>query len=249
MSSSHRDLLQLGYELLDKAAGEPPESFGTLRQARRHKGKIVIIADNYVIKSHSAGHPAALLLAHEEHILRRIQGPPVSELVAAGKVEGRTILILKRAPGRDLWSGFVPATEVPKIADQMRAILSALHSQGICHNDIRPHNFLWDTASARLTLIDFEYASDASQTGPQALAQHFTSQAANHAERDYLETQLRDLGGKWRSELGTGSCENDRLAADKIIRQLSNRTLYWRLRAIFAWEQAVVMLKRLLRKA
>ena len=99
-------------------------------------------------------------------VIRYVRHPNGSECIEMQRLHGH------------LWSGIGERGTQARALSWMGAALQAaeclmaLHAEGICHNDVKPHNFMRDR-EGRLVLIDFglaSFVSDHQKPGPQAWA-------------------------------------------------------------------------------
>jgi len=110
--------------------------------------------------------PASSLTAFENelHILKRLRGPHVPRLVAAGDPVHRPFLLLERIAGDDLAQA---ARRAPVDVDTLRDLgirlshaVQALHHQNVIHLDLNPNN-VRTRADGTMVLIDFGLAHHA----------------------------------------------------------------------------------------
>jgi len=121
-----------------------------------------------ILKIPKAGpdHPASSLVAfeNERQILKRLQGPHVPKLVAAGELPARPYLLLERIAGDDLAQAIarapVPMDEVRDLGVRLSRAVQALHHQNVIHLDLNPNN-VRNRADGTMVLIDFGLAHHA----------------------------------------------------------------------------------------
>jgi serine/threonine protein kinase len=98
-----------------------------------------------------------------------------------------------------------------RIAVQLRFILDSMEKIGLMHRDITPANLLFDAASERLMLIDFQWARDLNEE----------IRVASPREHKMLAYCLSVAGGRYRKPGSASSgFEQDRYSVDKIIAEL-----------------------------
>src|SRR5215471_7450096 len=103
----------------------------------------------------------------EVRIARQITHPNVCRVYDIGEIEGQPYLSMEYIDGEDLASllrriGRLPADKATEFARKMCAGLTAAHSQGVLHRDLKPGNIMID-GRGELRLADFGLAAVASQ--------------------------------------------------------------------------------------
>ncbi len=103
-------------------------------------------------------------LVNEYSTIADIRHPGIPTVIDFGTDAAHdvTYLAMERAPGRTL-DTFRPmsATEaVPPFVEALRT-LAFIHDRGLVHFDVKPTNLIWDSATKRLYLIDFDLAGPA----------------------------------------------------------------------------------------
>ena len=98
---------------------------------------------------------------HDEHrLLRELSGAidAVPQPERIGEIDGLPFVTLQHVPGQPL-SDLVSGPPLSKdllfdIVIQLARVVAAIHERGVLHEDVRPDNFLWDNASAKLYAVD-----------------------------------------------------------------------------------------------
>lgn len=106
-----------------------------------------------------------LSLKHELEVLQRLDSPLVVKASELCESDGRPCLVCEYVPGQSLGEAreSLTLTELLHVAIRVATALSHLHERGVTHNDIKPSNILYDSATGGVTLIDFELAVHSSQ--------------------------------------------------------------------------------------
>lgn len=137
-------------------------------QAAVYEGRDVVTGRDVVIKvlapdrRDGSQRPTDLLrLRHEAEALAQLDHPAFVRLLDAGVHQGRTWLVMDRAPGLSLDRVLL---DQPKPSPRGVALAAAdlcdglaeAHGKGLLHRDIKPSNLLWD--GQRLRLVDWGLA-------------------------------------------------------------------------------------------
>ncbi len=111
---------------------------------------------------------------HEVAALQRVRHPHVVTIYAHGTVpSGAPYLVMEFVEGKNLREvldrGPLPPRRVARLLRQLASALDAIHSQGICHRDVKPENIIIRNQGApteECVLIDFSIAivKDANET-------------------------------------------------------------------------------------
>ena len=131
---------------------------------------------------------------HEARILERAlkAGVPVPK----ARVVDRTTLLLEDIPG-------VQLKEVldhdPLLAHQVGRWLARLHDAGIAHADLTTSNMLYDTASHRLTLIDFGLSYHTVRDEDKAVDLHLFRQSLESKHHRVLQLAFRHFLAGYRA--------------------------------------------------
>lgn len=99
---------------------------------------------------------------NELELLRVLDLPGVVKAYDLVRHDGHIGLILEDFPGISLkrWIGTAPPLDARvEVAANLARIVRDVHSAGIVHKDLNPHNVLVDPATLRLKLIDFDVAT------------------------------------------------------------------------------------------
>jgi serine/threonine protein kinase len=93
------------------------------------------------------------------------------------------------------------STKISTLKSRALRIQQKIHSNGVCHRDIEPWNFLWNSETERLTLIDFDEATfDDWNHNPQLNKEEAQDSNAlfvkiqERNDNEMLWSMLRDLG-------------------------------------------------------
>lgn len=131
-----------------------------------HRG--IRIADDVevVIKLSSSAYPTHFELSrlkHEYEVLSQLDIDGVLQTHSLEKHHNGLALILEAFDGQPLSDAITPSgMPLPQFLDlaiKMAKIIDAVHGKGIIHKDINPRNFLLNSASGKLNIIDFGLAS------------------------------------------------------------------------------------------
>jgi serine/threonine protein kinase len=94
---------------------------------------------------------------HEEAlIMNSLRHPNIVEFYDSGVEDGVHYVVCEFLDGKQL-RGPIPGSELAVIAAQLAAGITALHSAGIAHNDVKPGN-LMITSAGLVKIIDFGIA-------------------------------------------------------------------------------------------
>ncbi len=108
-------------------------------------------------------------LEQEARIMVRLDHPHVLRVFELGIEQGRSFVVMELADAslqdRLDKEGPLPPSEVVNIGIQVLSALSAAHTAGVIHRDIKPHNLL--LCGGRVVLADFGIASVAENRGVQ----------------------------------------------------------------------------------
>jgi tetratricopeptide (TPR) repeat protein len=113
-----------------------------------------------------------LRFSREARVLADIDHPAVVRYVASGSTEeGQPYLAMEWVEGEDLAVRLARAgmtiTESMALAERLAGALSAVHSRGVVHRDIKPQNLLLEDGDpARVKLLDFGIAHLGGATHP-----------------------------------------------------------------------------------
>lgn len=128
-----------------------------------------------VIKTSTAAYPTARELQRLElelHLLKKLRGPGVVEVLDVERRGGRVALILEDFGGERLpifrEQGLALERFFPLAAGIVRA-LGEVHARGVIHKDINPRNVLVNLRSGAVKLIDFSLSSELSHEHPDAV--------------------------------------------------------------------------------
>lgn len=120
-----------------------------------------------VIKSLRPDRPdphSALLLRHEYELLGRLEVSGIAQPLGLSVLQGQPALLLKDAGPRSLAEALagrpLPISEFLELALPMAGIVSALHGKSVIHRDLSPANFVLGDGPVRVTLVDFESATE-----------------------------------------------------------------------------------------
>jgi serine/threonine-protein kinase len=114
----------------------------------------------------SASEADAARLAHEATVLDLLDGVGVPRLLARGTTGSSDYLILTWCPGVTVetaaaeyraWPGVASRPALARLLLAIADAYAALHTQGVLHGDVHPHNVLVD-ADGSVRLVDFGYA-------------------------------------------------------------------------------------------
>ncbi len=103
---------------------------------------------------------------HEANVLSCLDGKVSPRLMAAGRVDGRSFIVMTWVSGVDLYRAAAEARALPepgrsdtllKLAEQVLRSYAHLHSQGALHGDVHPRNIIVDD-SDKITVLDFGLA-------------------------------------------------------------------------------------------
>jgi calcium-dependent protein kinase len=97
-------------------------------------------------------------LRNEIEILRRLDHPHIVRAFDVFESKRRVFLILELCTGGDLTSrGPQPEPRAARIASEIVSSVACMHSQGICHRDLKMENILFEDSSpeSHVKLIDF----------------------------------------------------------------------------------------------
>lgn len=119
-----------------------------------------------VLKTIHAEHPSLKdmpVLKHEYSVLQKLFTLP-GVVHCYGFEEGlKPVLILEALSGQSLGTllnaGLLPLEKTLKIAINLAETLSALHSKGVMHKDIKPSNIIIEPDTLSVKLIDFGLSS------------------------------------------------------------------------------------------
>src|SRR4029078_5315704 len=105
----------------------------------------------------------------------RVKHPAIIRMLSEGEDEsGHAYLIMELADGetletrRSACEGRLPLAEVLRIADELLAVLSVAHAEGVVHRDIKPANLLV-LVDGGLRVLDFGIARATELTDSSAL--------------------------------------------------------------------------------
>jgi serine/threonine-protein kinase len=114
-----------------------------------------------------------MALSNEALVLEQLAGPPAPLLFKAVTGQPRPYLVMELCPGPDVnsfaaalrrpWVSFAPDRLID-LCLKIVAAYSALHSRGIVHGDVHPHNLLVDPNGNGIRLIDFGFARQLNAT-------------------------------------------------------------------------------------
>jgi histidine kinase len=106
-----------------------------------------------------------LRLEFERHILEKLRGPGVIELVGFERVGRSPVLVLEDFEGQSL--GDVPrplGLEVFfAVATRIVEALARVHAAQVIHKDLKPSNVLWSERTGVIKLIDFQLSAEVSR--------------------------------------------------------------------------------------
>jgi eukaryotic-like serine/threonine-protein kinase len=108
---------------------------------------------------HASGGHLTSSIIHEGRLLARIRHPNVVTIYGAEQIDGRIGLWMELVPGRTLEQvvkdrGPLSADETMRIGSEICGALSAVHSAGLLHRDIKAHNVML-ADDGRVVLMDF----------------------------------------------------------------------------------------------
>ena len=101
-------------------------------------------------------------LLNEYEIGRTLAGLGVIAPLALSSFEGRPALELEDFRGRSLdrFEGTpMPMELFLRLSTQIAGVVSAIHTRGLIHKDLKPHNILWNEETGELRIADFCIAS------------------------------------------------------------------------------------------
>src|SRR5262249_50543250 len=105
---------------------------------------------------------AQLCLLHEVEVLGEVGPPHVPALLGRGALgDGTPYVVMEYLHGRTLADRLLGRAEPVPIDEAIALVLAvldaleAVHDRGYIHRDLKPENIFVDTASGRVTLVDF----------------------------------------------------------------------------------------------
>jgi serine/threonine protein kinase len=135
---------------------------------------------------------AVELWRNEFESLRRVHSKFCVRVFAFERIEGRPALVLEYVDGVSLGklcqSGALREEFVLEILAQLEAAVFDLHSEGLFHGDLSPHNILIDR-EGRLRLLDFGLAN-----GPDRFTPEFAAPERHAGENASLAADLFSIG-------------------------------------------------------
>jgi hypothetical protein len=114
-----------------------------------------------------AGDPSARRrFIRESRAAAAVEHPHVMMIHQVGEHEGLPFIVMQRLDGRTLAAhreavGRLPLAEVLRIGRELAEGLSAAHSRGLVHRDIKPDNVFLEGESRSVRIIDFGLALNA----------------------------------------------------------------------------------------
>lgn len=187
------------YRAYAGAPAAPASSALILKEARPHTG----IGPTSVA--------ATERIALEAGWLRRLRSVPgVAQLQGEIEIEGHRFIAVEQMPGISLRSWVAaqhpalgPTPEADALAAyadrcaaimrRLREVIDAVHRAGVAHRDLHPGNILIGPDDS-VSLIDFELASEVSETGAPSLGcPAFVTHSGTGAERDHHALRMLAL--------------------------------------------------------
>ena len=153
-----KELQRLGYhdiQLIGKGA------FGFVFAGTTETGQ------EYVFKFSRSDLPQTIQdrLEEEAYMLSQVSHAAVPKFIAFHRAHNQSILVMERAPGKDLEEyslcfGKIPPQMAIKVLLQLLDVFNYLHSKANgkriqIHGDIKPSNLIWDESSETLQVIDW----------------------------------------------------------------------------------------------
>lgn len=118
------------------------------------------------------------LVRHESIKLNRLKtvnGVPT--ILATGMSKNFNYNIMSLQPGKDLLTylnkfGIAPESRIKKIIKSCLVILKDIHSVGLVHGDIKIENIIYDKATEKVSIIDFEGKCTIGYRSPEQILSH-----------------------------------------------------------------------------
>ncbi|MBC7172858.1 MAG: protein kinase, partial [Polyangiaceae bacterium] len=114
-------------------------------------------------------------LRHEHAVLQALHAPGIGRVSALEEGADGIALVLDDAGPADLGArvarGPLPVSEFLDLAIAMTRALGAVHERGFLHGDVCPENFVLDPEGGRVTLVDFELATEVEEGAARSPAE------------------------------------------------------------------------------
>jgi len=133
----------------------------------------------------------------EVRIARQVSHPNVCRVYDIGEAEGLPFLSMEYVDGEDLSTllrriGRLPADKAIEISRKACAGLSAAHSKGVIHRDLKPHNIMLDR-HGEVLICDFGLAAVATELNAAEIRQGTPAYMAPEQLKGTEVTQASDI--------------------------------------------------------
>lgn len=106
-----------------------------------------------------------LRLEFERHLLDKLRGPGIIELLGFERAAGSPVLVLEDFDARSLADGALPLSLADFFALAVGTVeaVSRVHAAQVIHKDLKPSNVLWNREAGIVKLIDFQLSVELSR--------------------------------------------------------------------------------------